>query len=126
MFAMKRMANITALIARSCIRWADVQKIINVIILVLLLLFVIFAVVQTYRLERYRREFEQLRTELECARNRESDIRATVRRFTDRTGTLLSESVGTVAELRKQLKEVRAAFEDLESYCDNIDSDCGD
>ena len=96
------------------------QKVINCIVLVFLLLSICAATVQSYRLERNRRELKQLRTELECARDRESDIRSTVERFTERTGELLSESVGTVAELRKQLKEVRATFEDLESYCDSF------
>ena len=92
------------------------QKVINCIVLVFLLLSICAATVQSYRLERYRRELKQLRTELECARDRTSDIRNSLRR----TNEILSESVGTVAELRKQLKEVRAAFEDLESYCDSF------
>jgi hypothetical protein len=76
-----------------------VQKVINCIVLVFLLLSICAATVQSYRLERNRRELEQVRNELECARDRTSDIRDSLRR----TNEILSESRTTVQGIREQI-----------------------
>lgn len=54
-------------------------------------------------------ELGRLRGELEDAYDRESDIRETV----GRAGAILSESAGTVSELRVQLKEIEESYNDL-------------
>lgn len=103
------------------------QKVINCIVLVFLLLSICAATVQSYRLERNRRELEQVRNELECARDRTSDIRDSLRR----TNEILSESRTTVQGIREQIAEIKKLYEALESYCDsfcissdNINNNC--
>lgn len=103
------------------------QKVINCIVLVFLLLSICAATVQSYRLERNRRELEQVRNELECARDRTSDIRDSLRR----TNEILSESRTTVQGIREQIAEIKKQYEAMESYCDsfcissdNINNNC--
>jgi chromosome segregation ATPase len=64
-----------------------------------------------YRLGCYRRQLDNLRAELAAASDRQSEARGIV----ERTGELLSQSVTTVAGIRKQISEIREKYEALES-----------
>lgn len=99
------------------------KKIINNIFIFFILLLIIFSAVQTYRLEKYRRELGQVRNELQLARTRTADIRKTVERFNQRTREIFSESISTISDLKKQIHEVREQYENMENYINNLDSD---
>lgn len=86
------------------------------IFIILFLVSACFGTVQSCRLGRNRHQLEQLRTELECARDREQYIKNTVDGYIGRTSEILSQSVTTVAELRKQLREVRVNYEEMENF----------
>lgn len=102
------------------------KKIINNIFIFFILLLIIFSAVQTYRLEKNRRELGQVRNELRLARTRTADIRKTVERFNQRTREIFSESISTVSDLRKQIHEVREQYESMENYINSFDSDFSD
>ena len=86
------------------------QKVLNGIALVIILAALTFAGVQSYRLECYREQCNTYREQLELAADRQSGIAANV----ERAGALLSSTINTTQELRRQLKEVREIFEAME------------
>ena len=102
------------------------KKIVAYTYVFIVFVLVVFSAVQTYRLGKNRRELEQVRNELQLARNRTADIRKTVKRFNQRTREIFSESISTVSDLRKQIHEVREQYEIMENYIDSIDSDFSD
>lgn len=81
------------------------------------------AIIQSRRLELYRNQLEYYRTELESAHNREQYIADTVDECFHsvvRTREVLSSTVNTVGDLRKQLREVRTEFENMEDRLSNF------
>lgn len=81
------------------------------------MLSVIGGAVLSCRLGQARQQLEYYRTELESAENREQQLADTVDKCwesTERTREILGSSVSSVAELRKQLKEVRKNYENME------------
>ena len=99
------------------------KKIVYSIYAFIVLILVVFSAVQTYRLGKNRRELEQVRKQLEYARNRTSDIRETFERYNERTRGIFSESISTISELRTQISEVREVYEDMADYINSLDSD---
>ena len=74
--------------------------------------------IQERRLGIYRQQSEYYRTEFEAASNREQQLAATIDecwRSTERTGEILSQSINSVAELRKQMHQVRENYEAMEN-----------
>lgn len=69
--------------------------------------------IQTYRLERSMAECQQYREQLELATDRQSEIAEVV----GHTSLILGETVNSVAELRRQLKEVEDNYNKLYSLC---------
>lgn len=95
------------------------------IFIILFIIATLFGSIQSCRLERNRRELEHIRTEYECARDREQYIKDTVDGYIGRTSEILSQSVNTVSELRKQLREVRVNYEEMENFIHCLPS-CSD
>lgn len=93
------------------------------IFIILFIISACFGTIQSCRLERNRRELEHIRTEYECARDREQYIKNTVDGYIGRTSEILSQSVTTVTELRKQLREVRVNYEEMENFIHCLPSD---
>ena len=62
------------------------------------------------RLECTRQELADVRIELAAAQSRQSDIREVV----ERARTTLSQSVNTVADIRRQMSEIRQSYEEME------------
>lgn len=74
--------------------------------------------IQTYRLDSARQQLEQYRIELTAARDRQQDALNTIDecyRNVSRTGEILSESIVTVQDVRRQVTEIREAFTDMEN-----------
>ena len=89
------------------------QKIYDIIVFILLLLLVGSLTgigIQTYRLERARQQLEHVRMELTTAENRQYELAEILRR----DGKILSESSSTVAGIRKQIKDIRESYEEME------------
>lgn len=69
------------------------------------------------RLEHYRQQSEYYRIEYERASNQQQLLADTVDKCwesTERTKDLLGRSISSIGELRKQLKEVRENYENME------------
>lgn len=92
------------------------QKVLNYIALVIILTSLTFAGVQSYRLECYREQCNTYREQLELAADRQSGIAANV----ERAGVVLSSTISTTQELRRQLKEVREIFEEMEDLLNGV------
>lgn len=75
--------------------------------------------IQTYRLERSMAECRQYREQLKLATDRQSEIAGVV----GHTSLILSETVNSVADLRKQLKAVENDYNRLYSLCFDNGSD---
>lgn len=99
------------------------QKMVMYIFIILFIISACFGTVQSCRLGRNRHQLEQLRTELECARDREQYIKNTVDGYIGRTSEILSQSVNTVSELRVQIREVRKNYEEMENFIHCLPSD---
>lgn len=79
--------------------------------------------VQSYRLDRTRSELELVRTELAEARDRQQFITDTIGsclETTARGSEILSQSTATVADIRKQVEEIRNNYQDMESRLRNL------
>lgn len=105
----------------------DIDKIIFYIITTLTVLLLAFAIVgfsvQSYRLDRTRSELELVRTELAEARDRQQFITDTIGsclETTARGSEILSQSTATVADIRKQVEEIRNNYQDMESRLRNL------
>jgi len=94
------------------------KKIIYCIFGVVLLLLLGGACIQTYRLEQTRQQLEFYRVELESAQNREQLLTNTIDdcfNRTRKTGEVLSCTISSFQDLRKQLQEVRSNYEQMEN-----------
>lgn len=93
---------------------------------IILLAAMVGTCIQSYRLELYRQQSEYYRTELESAHSRQSELADAVDECFQsvvRTREVLSSTVNTVGDLRNQLREVRAEFENMENrLCDFYDN----
>lgn len=79
--------------------------------------------VQTYRLEKARSELELVRAELAEARDRQQFVTDTIRsciETTDRGSEILGQSTATIADIRKQVEEIRNNYQDLENRLCNL------
>lgn len=78
------------------------------------------------RLGQARQQLEYYRTELESATNREQQLADTIDKCwgsTERTNQILSQSADTVQDIRRQLREVRENYQNMESLLlDSYDS----
>lgn len=94
------------------------EKTINTIITIIFFISISGACIQTYRLQSTRSELEQIRTQLSAARNREQESIVTIKSLkesVERTNSILSESEFTIAGIRKQIREIRESYEEMES-----------
>lgn len=105
----------------------DIDKIIFYIITILTVLLLAFLCVgfsvQTYRLGKTRSELELVRTELAEARDRQQFFTDTIRsciETTARGSEILGQSTATIADIRKQVEEVRNNYQDLENRLRNL------
>lgn len=71
-----------------------------------------------HRLGETRRQLEYVRVELDRSKDNYKSIADSVRR----TSELLSESGTTIQDIRRQMREIRKVFEDMENYINNIDN----
>ena len=93
------------------------KKIINYIIITCFIFSLIGNCFQEHRVGIYRQQFEYYRAKLEAATNREQQLTATVDECFNnvaRTGEVLSQSVSTIGELRKQIQTVRENYQIME------------
>lgn len=88
-----------------------VEKIVYIVTVAFLIFWIAFSGVQTYRLDNTRQQLDAVRAELDNAENRQQQLAE----ITSRTGTLLSESVDTVAGIRRQITEIRKNYEEMEN-----------
>lgn len=97
------------------------EKIRNIIELILLLLLICASAglgIQSYRLGITRQQLEYYRTELESAENRQQDAINTIDecyRDVTRAGEVLSESVNTIQDIRRQVREIKENYESMEN-----------
>lgn len=73
--------------------------------------------IQTSRLEHTGQQLDYYRTELESAQNRQQQLTSTIDgcfRDVTRAGEILSQSVGTISDVRKQISEIRENYEIME------------
>lgn len=106
------------------------EKIRNIIELILLLLLICACSglgIQSYKLGITRQQLEYYRTELESATDRQQDALATIDecyRNVTRAGEILGESVNTIQDIRRQVREIRENYETMENrmlqFYDNI------
>lgn len=88
------------------------SKITNCIMSIIIIALITFSSVTYYRLESTRTELRYVRTELEAARNRQSDINEIV----TRAGSILSESRNTLQGIREQIQLIKAVWTDMEMW----------
>lgn len=97
------------------------EKIRNIIELILLLLLLCAGSglgIQSYKLGIARQQLEYYRTELESATDRQQDAFNTIDecyRNVERGSEILSESVNTIQDIRRQVSEIRENYEDMEN-----------
>lgn len=89
------------------------KKILYTIAALYFIISIIGGGIQTYRLECSMAECRQYREQLKLATDRQSEIAGVV----GHTSLILSETVNSVAELRKQLKAVENDYNRLYSLC---------
>lgn len=106
-----------------------IYLVINCIVLLLLIGFGIGFSVQTYKLGYTREQLERCRNELAAATDRQQSITNTVAECMEtarRTGEILSKSATTIADIRKQIEEIRTSYESMESRLRYLSSIYGD
>jgi len=94
------------------------EKIYVGVIIALLFIFCTSHVVQYDRLDSYREEYNDLRTQYESLKTREQQLNDTIagcRESVERTNEILSESANTIGELRNQIIYVRKCYEEMEN-----------
>lgn len=78
------------------------------------------------RLGQTRQQLEYYRVELESATNRQSELADTIDKCwesTERTNQILCQSADTIQDIRRQLREVRENYQNMESMLlDSYDS----
>lgn len=87
------------------------EKIVYIATVAFLLFWIAFSGVQTCRLDNTRQQLDAVRAELDNAADKQQQLAE----ITSRTGTLLSESVDTVAGIRRQITEIRKNYEEMEN-----------
>ena len=106
------------------------NNITNVVFCGLLLVLLLWGTVSNIRLvstqkhlRRTESELGQLRTELESAQNRESELKGAVgniRIITERTDSLLDQSTDTIQGIRKEVQILEDYFNSINQYlCSN-------
>lgn len=106
-----------------------IYLIINCIVLLLLIGFGIGFSVQTYKLGYTREQLEHCRNELAAATDRQQSITNTVAECMEtarRTSEILNKSATTIADIRKQIEEIRTSYESMESRLRYLSSIYGD
>lgn len=99
----------------------EMQKIYTIIELILLLLLVCSLSgfgIQSYQLEITRRQLDYYRAEFASAQNRQQEAFDTIDecyRDVTRAGEVLSQSVNTISDVRKQISEIRENYDAMES-----------
>ena len=88
------------------------------VLIVLLLISIVVSGFLSYRLGCTRQQLDNLRAELKTASDRQSEARGIV----ERTGEILSQSVSTIAGIRKQISDIREKYEALENLLCSADS----
>lgn len=103
------------------------DKIMFYIITTLTVLLLAFSIVgfsvKSYQLGKTRSELELVRTELAEARDRQQFVTDTIGsciETTARGSEILSQSTATVADIRKQVEEIRNNYQDMESRLRNL------
>ena len=94
------------------------EKISAGVIIFLLFIFCTSHIIQFDRLDSYREEYNNLRTQYECLKNREQQLNDTIagcRESVERTNEILGESATTIGELRNQFNYVRECYEEMEN-----------
>ena len=100
----------------------NVEKVFFSFIATLAVAFFVCTVIQSCRLGNARQQLSEIRAELNNAENRQRQLAE----ITSRTGSLLSESVDTVAGIRRQITEIRKNYEEMESLLNSSRLDkCG-
>lgn len=107
------------------------EKICVGVIIFLLFIFCTSHIVQYNRLDSYREEYNNLRTQYESLKNREQQLNDTIagcRESVERTNEILGESATTIGELRNQINYVRECYEEMENllFSNGIDIDYTD
>ena len=104
-------------------------KCVSIVLATLLTVSVAFGGINHHRLEHYREQCRQYREQLEAATYRQQELRDAVNgciEIVGRTEEVFSSTASTITELRRQLKEVRASYEDMERLLHSVDSDSSD
>lgn len=104
-------------------------KCVSIVLATLLTVSVAFGGINHHRLEHYREQCRQYREQLEAATDRQQELRDAVNgciEIVGRTEEVFSSTASTITELRRQLKEVRASYEDMERLLHSVDSDSSD
>lgn len=104
-------------------------KCVSFVLATLLAVSVAFGGINHHRLEHYREQCRQYREQLESATCRQQELRDAVNgciEIVGRTEEVFSSTASTITELRRQLKEVRASYEDMERLLHSVDSDSSD
>lgn len=94
------------------------EKICVGVIISLLFIFCTSHIVQYNRLDSYREEYNNLRTEYESLKARERQLNDTIgecRGAVERTNEILGESATTIGDLRNQINYVRKCYEEMEN-----------
>lgn len=93
------------------------EKICVGVIIFLLFIFCTTHIVQYNRLDSYREEYNNIRTQYESLKARERQLNDTIagcRESVERTNEILGESATTIGELRNQINYVRKCYEEME------------
>lgn len=99
------------------------KKIIYICFSVYFILSITCGFILSCRLGKTRSELELVRTELAEARDRQQFITDTIGsciETTARGSEILSQSTATVADIRKQVEEIRNNYQDMESRLRNL------
>lgn len=94
------------------------EKICVGVIIFLLFIFCTTHIVQYNRLDSYREEYNNLRTQYESLKAREQQLNDTIagcRESVERTNKILGESTATIGDLRNQINYVRECYEEMEN-----------
>lgn len=94
------------------------EKISACVIIFLLFIFCTTHIVQYNRLDSYREEYNNIRTQYESLKARERQLNDTIaecRGSVERTNEILGESATTIGELRNQINYVRECYEEMEN-----------
>lgn len=103
--------------------FSNINNVIFCVVLLVLLLWSVITNVRLYSTQRNLRRTEQrfndLRTELESAQDRERELTETVdniRGITGRTDQILSQSTGTIQGIREKIQILENYFDSINQY----------